>query len=84
MIYPKIRIQYLPKHPPFDMDEEVKNNMTLQEVLPRFLLPSSGKLFFWISELLLTGCGGLLEQVNSFTFSYEPKANLTGLKRGLL
>jgi hypothetical protein len=24
MIYPKIRIQYLPKHPPFDMDEEVK------------------------------------------------------------
>ena len=30
----------------------------MKKVLPRFLLPFSGKLSFWITELLLTGSSG--------------------------
>jgi hypothetical protein len=38
MIYPKIRIQYLAKHPPFDMDEKVK---TLNDYARSFAQVSS-------------------------------------------
>ena len=58
LIYTEIKIQYSKNIDLLIWMRWWKSYITMKKVLLRFLLPSSGKLSFWITEFLLTGSSG--------------------------